>query len=196
MKLSSSPANSIPPANSTVAGSKRRRSPRFSFTCGCKDTKSIAISEPSMKSTPTPRNPAETLSSGEIPSYSGLLRQLKDLEQSVRSWRGPSQSHRRCRSEGSGRIEESVAVVKVSDDPIGDFRRSMLVMIVEKEIVDGDELCELVDRFISLNSPRHHDLIHRAFAEIWDGVFLGCKIEAAAPEILRRSSTAPARRRR
>lgn len=83
-----------------------------------------------------------------------------------------------------------MSVVKVSDDPIGDFWRSMLVMFVEKESVDGDELRELVDRFISLNSPRHHDLIHRAFDEIWDGVFLCCKIENAALEILRRSKTA------
>lgn len=66
-----------------------------------------------------------------------------------------------------------MAVVKESADPLGDFRRSMLQMIVEKEIVDGEELRELLRRFLSLNSPCHHDLILRAFAEIWEEVFSG-----------------------
>ncbi|CAD6204278.1 unnamed protein product [Miscanthus lutarioriparius] len=136
------------------------------------------------------------------PSLSTLLRQLGELERSVRflhtagpapagngaeagagvtdgkqqNGGGSRRHHRRTVSEGcggSGRVEESVAVVKESADPLGDFRRSMLQMIVENEIVGRAELRELLHRFLSLNSPHHHHLILRAFAEIWEEVFAG-----------------------
>ncbi|CAN6324736.1 unnamed protein product [Urochloa humidicola] len=143
------------------------------------------------------------------PSLSALLRQLGELERSVRGLHagaesggkqiqngggggGGSRRHRRTVSEGcgggSGRVEESVAVVKESADPLGDFRRSMLQMIVEKEIVGGEELRELLHRFLSLNSPHHHHLILRAFAEIWEEVFAGYE---RTPDFL----TAAARRK-
>lgn len=118
------------------------------------------------------------------PSLSALLRQLGELERSVRFLHaaghgddGDGSKHRRSASGGgaysAGRVEESVAVVKESADPLGDFRGSMLQMIVEKEIVGGEELRELLRRFLSLNSPHHHHLILRAFAEIWEEVFAG-----------------------
>lgn len=77
-------------------------------------------------------------------------------------------------------------VVKESADPLGDFRRSMLQMIVEKELVDGEELRELLHRFLSLNSPCHHDLILRAFTEIWEEVFSGYE---KTPDLLRRTDS-------
>ncbi|KAK1323156.1 hypothetical protein QJS10_CPA02g01039 [Acorus calamus] len=73
---------------------------------------------------------------------------------------------------GYGKVKESVAVVKDSDDPYVDFRNSMLQMIVEKEIYSFEELRELLDCFLSLNSPYHHELIVTAFMEIWNGVFV------------------------
>jgi uncharacterized protein (TIGR01568 family) len=73
----------------------------------------------------------------------------------------------------AGKLDGSLAVVKQSEDPRGDFRRSMLNMIVENRIVTGDELRELLHRFLELNAPHHHDAILRAFAEIWDEVFAG-----------------------
>ncbi|OVA07108.1 Ovate protein family [Macleaya cordata] len=72
---------------------------------------------------------------------------------------------------GFGRIGESLAVEKDSDDPYLDFRHSMLQMILEKEIYSRDDLRELLQCFLSLNSPYHHDIIVRAFTEIWNGVF-------------------------
>ncbi|MQM23225.1 hypothetical protein Taro_056288 [Colocasia esculenta] len=66
---------------------------------------------------------------------------------------------------------DSVAVVKDSDDPYLDFRESMLQMILEKEIYAWEDLLELLNSFLALNAPCHHDLILRAFAEIWNGVF-------------------------
>ncbi|MQM08102.1 hypothetical protein Taro_040953 [Colocasia esculenta] len=81
------------------------------------------------------------------------------------------QQQQQRRGAKAGRVGESVAVVKESDDPYVDFRESMLQMILEKEIYAWDDLRELLDRFLALNSPYHHDVIVRAFAEIWNGVF-------------------------
>ncbi|XVF55816.1 hypothetical protein PTKIN_Ptkin06aG0067200 [Pterospermum kingtungense] len=73
---------------------------------------------------------------------------------------------------GFGRLGgESLAVEKDSDDPYLDFRQSMLQMILEKEIYSKDDLRELLNCFLQLNSPYHHGIIVRAFTEIWNGVF-------------------------
>ncbi|KAL0333518.1 UNVERIFIED_CONTAM: Transcription repressor OFP6 [Sesamum angustifolium] len=74
--------------------------------------------------------------------------------------------------QGFGRIgSETVAVEKDSDDPYMDFRRSMLQMIVEKEIYSKNDLKELLNCFLQLNSPYYHGVIVRAFTEIWNGVY-------------------------
>lgn len=74
--------------------------------------------------------------------------------------------------QGFGRIGgESVAVEKDSDDPYLDFRQSMLQMILEKEIYSKDDLKELLNCFLQLNSPYYHAIIVRAFTEIWNGVY-------------------------
>ncbi|XP_060177071.1 transcription repressor OFP8-like [Lycium barbarum] len=71
-----------------------------------------------------------------------------------------------------GRIGgESVAVEKDSDDPYVDFRQSMLQMILAKEIYSKEELRELLNCFLQLNSPYYHGIIVRAFTEIWHCVF-------------------------
>ncbi|KAJ1394559.1 Ovate protein family, C-terminal [Sesbania bispinosa] len=73
---------------------------------------------------------------------------------------------------GFGRAgREGVAVEKDSDDPYLDFRHSMLQMILENEIYSKDDLRELLNCFLQLNSPYHHGVIVRAFTEIWNGVF-------------------------
>lgn len=74
--------------------------------------------------------------------------------------------------QGFGRIgSDSLAVEKDSDDPYLDFRRSMLQMILEKEIYAKDDLKELLGCFLHLNSPCHHDIIVRAFTDIWNGLY-------------------------
>ncbi|KAK8336353.1 hypothetical protein V6Z11_A09G117100 [Gossypium hirsutum] len=62
--------------------------------------------------------------------------------------------------------EDTIAVVKDSDDPYKDFRHSMLQMIVEKRIYSKHDLEELLQCFLELNSPCHHDVIIKAFMEI------------------------------
>lgn len=68
------------------------------------------------------------------------------------------------------KIFSSIAVEKDSDDPYQDFRHSMLQMIIKKEIYSKDDLQELLNCFLQLNSPCHHDVIIKAFKEIWDEV--------------------------
>ncbi|KAJ4837449.1 hypothetical protein Tsubulata_015299 [Turnera subulata] len=80
--------------------------------------------------------------------------------------------NKKTRVSGLGRLGgESVAVEKDSDDPYLDFRQSMLQMILEKEIYSKDDLRDLLNCFLQLNSPYHHGIIVRAFTEIWNGVF-------------------------
>ncbi|KAK4764758.1 hypothetical protein SAY86_025848 [Trapa natans] len=74
-------------------------------------------------------------------------------------------------SEDGNGIEGSFAVVKKSSDPHGDFRKSMVEMIVEKQIFGAQELEKLLKCFLSLNSHHHHNIILQVFTEIWEAFF-------------------------
>ncbi|KVI01265.1 transcription repressor OFP8-like [Cynara cardunculus var. scolymus] len=63
---------------------------------------------------------------------------------------------------------DGFAVAKESKDPHEDFRSSMVDMIVEKGIFGVEELENLVECFLSLNSEEHHKVIFEVFAEIWE----------------------------
>ncbi|XP_030484093.2 transcription repressor OFP7 [Cannabis sativa] len=69
------------------------------------------------------------------------------------------------------KVRESVAVVKKSDDPYEDFKRSMLEMIMEKQMFEASDLEELLQCFLTLNSRQYHGVIVEAFSEIWDILF-------------------------
>ncbi|KAG9151034.1 hypothetical protein Leryth_003141 [Lithospermum erythrorhizon] len=64
-------------------------------------------------------------------------------------------------------FSESFAVVKASVDPEKDFRDSMMEMIIENNIRTSKELEDLLACFLSLNSDEYHDLIIKAFEQIW-----------------------------
>ncbi|XP_039143909.1 uncharacterized protein LOC120281026 [Dioscorea cayenensis subsp. rotundata] len=72
------------------------------------------------------------------------------------------------------RLEENgFAVVKRSEDPYGDFKSSMVEMIVEKQIMFSEkELEKLLKSYLSLNSYHHHPVILRAFSDIWEALFV------------------------
>ncbi|KAK4262192.1 hypothetical protein QN277_027777 [Acacia crassicarpa] len=70
-----------------------------------------------------------------------------------------------------GKVRESFAVVKRSEDPYEDFRRSMMEMIMEKQIFEDTDLEQLLHCFLSLNSNEHHGIIVQVFAEIWQSLF-------------------------
>ncbi|CAN6482230.1 unnamed protein product [Victoria cruziana] len=70
-----------------------------------------------------------------------------------------------------GKVKDSFAVVKRSRDPYHDFMKSMMEMIMEKEMFDARDLEQLLRCFLSLNAPHHHDVIVRVFSDVWDALF-------------------------
>ncbi|CAI9110740.1 OLC1v1010814C1 [Oldenlandia corymbosa var. corymbosa] len=70
-----------------------------------------------------------------------------------------------------GKVKESFAVIKKSEDPYEDFKRSMMEMILEKQMFEESDLEQLLQCFLSLNSRDHHRLIVQAFVEIWEAMF-------------------------
>ncbi|KAI4386748.1 hypothetical protein MLD38_004655 [Melastoma candidum] len=69
------------------------------------------------------------------------------------------------------KVRESYAVVKRTEDPYGEFRRSMMEMVTEKEIYEEEGLQELVRCLLMLNGREHHGIILQAFAEVCDALF-------------------------
>ncbi|XP_051150952.1 transcription repressor OFP4-like [Andrographis paniculata] len=67
--------------------------------------------------------------------------------------------------------DESFVVVKRSDDPYKDFKKSMLDMIIERRMFDPKDLEQLLMSFLSLNSTQYHRVILQAFAEILNEAF-------------------------
>ncbi|KAJ8559442.1 hypothetical protein K7X08_003500 [Anisodus acutangulus] len=61
----------------------------------------------------------------------------------------------------------SFAIVKASIDPEKDFRESMIEMVVENNIKASKDLEDLLACYLSLNSNEYHDLIIKAFEQIW-----------------------------
>ncbi|KAK4368031.1 hypothetical protein RND71_011823 [Anisodus tanguticus] len=72
-----------------------------------------------------------------------------------------------------GKVKESFAIVKKSQDPYEDFKRSMMEMILEKQMFEKNEIEQLLQCFLSLNGKHYHGVIVEAFSEIWETLFLG-----------------------
>ena len=64
-------------------------------------------------------------------------------------------------------ISESFAVVKSSFDPQKDFKESMVEMIVQNNLRASKDLEDLLACYLSLNSDEYHDVIIKAFKQIW-----------------------------
>ncbi|CAN8252360.1 unnamed protein product [Cochlearia groenlandica] len=65
----------------------------------------------------------------------------------------------------------ATAVVKKSENPYEDFKKSMVEMIVERHIFGPDQLQQLLHCFISLNSRQHHNVIVHVFLDIYATLF-------------------------
>ncbi|XP_022884389.1 transcription repressor OFP7-like [Olea europaea var. sylvestris] len=70
-----------------------------------------------------------------------------------------------------GKVKESFAIVKRSKDPYEDFKNSMTEMILEKQMFEENDLEQLLQCFLSLNSSNYHGIIVQAFSEIWEAIF-------------------------
>ncbi|PIN08867.1 hypothetical protein CDL12_18553 [Handroanthus impetiginosus] len=89
---------------------------------------------------------------------------------------GPSRTKKKRDENRKGKSmrvtnDSTFVVVKRSVDPKEDFKKSMLEMIVEKEMFEPRELEHLLMSFLSLNSRLHHRVIIEAFTEILKQVF-------------------------
>ncbi|GMH03296.1 hypothetical protein Nepgr_005135 [Nepenthes gracilis] len=70
-----------------------------------------------------------------------------------------------------GKMKGCFAVAKSSSDPHRDFRTSMVEMIIERQLFGAQELEQLLQCFLSLNSAHHHSVIVEVFTEIWETLF-------------------------
>lgn len=70
-----------------------------------------------------------------------------------------------------GRVRESVPVVTHSYDPYTDFRDSMVEMILEKDILDSQDLEDLLHAYLALNRGEFHGLIVEVFTDLWYEIF-------------------------
>ncbi|CAL5410748.1 unnamed protein product [Camellia sinensis] len=66
-----------------------------------------------------------------------------------------------------GKVKKSFAMVKKSEDPYENFKRSMMEMILEKQMFEARDLEQLLECFFSLNSHNHY----KAFTDIWETLF-------------------------
>ena len=61
----------------------------------------------------------------------------------------------------------SFAVVKASTDPPSDFRESMVEMIIENNMHTPEDMQELLECYLSLNSREYHGVIKEVFRGVW-----------------------------
>ncbi|KAL0360693.1 UNVERIFIED_CONTAM: Transcription repressor OFP7 [Sesamum radiatum] len=90
-----------------------------------------------------------------------------------KEWKDGAMTESGDQEKKDGKVNESFVVVKRSVDPFEDFKKSMLEMIVEKQMFEHKELEQLLMSFLSLNSRMHHRVIVEAFTEILKEVFCG-----------------------
>ncbi|XLT65617.1 hypothetical protein HN873_022056 [Arachis hypogaea] len=85
----------------------------------------------------------------------------------IQAYARKSVSSNGSKSSRNAGFPDGYAVVKSSFDPQSDFRESMLEMIVENNIRASKDLEDLLACYLSLNSSEFHDLIVKAFEQIW-----------------------------
>lgn len=71
-----------------------------------------------------------------------------------------------------GVVGDSIALVKMSDNPYEDFRQSMYEMIMEKDLEESMDVEELLYCYLTLNAPEHYELIEEVFSEVWSAILL------------------------
>nr|XP_023926913.1 transcription repressor OFP7-like [Quercus suber] len=183
----STPEHTPPPSNRHVSSNT------VSVGCGCRlkpctQYRSITGSSSSSSSSSSPAkytSKKETLVSTKDCSNEFVSESLvsvsekckeKEISKSDEVKKGRKLRRYALKSErssvrGNEKVRESYAVVKKTENPYEDFKRSMLEMILEKQMFETKDLEELLHCFLSLNSRVHHGVIVEAFSEIWEILF-------------------------
>lgn len=113
------------------------------------------------------RNKRSSTSPGSRKSFSGGVR-IRGSGRKHGSRKVEGRHRKSAKEEKKGMFyTESFAIVKASIDPEKDFRESMMEMIMENNIRNSKDLEELLACYLSLNSNQYHDLIIKAFEQIW-----------------------------
>ncbi|XP_076914725.1 transcription repressor OFP1-like [Bidens hawaiensis] len=99
-------------------------------------------------------------------SVSGLKLRSNSPKLAILNNKRNVQNNNKC-SQRKSNMNESFAVVKSSFDPQKDFKESMMEMIKENNIRASKDLEELLACYLSLNSDEYHDVIVKAFEQIW-----------------------------
>ncbi|URD80927.1 DUF623 domain containing protein [Musa troglodytarum] len=154
---------------------KRRSSSFLSLACCWTDSKSVSV--PGCAGGKSTLTPPQVRRVGDFFSADTLTLTLTSETSS-----SYEEDDAEVKTESSASTPSFPELLRQLNELEQSFRRSMLHMIVEKEIVDGAGLRELLRRFLALNSPRHHGTILRAFADVWQDVFSGY---AQTPDLLR-----------
>ncbi|CAN4082185.1 unnamed protein product [Withania somnifera] len=91
------------------------------------------------------------------------IKALEDMKKAKMKMRHKTKE----RSGGDRTVFDSYAVMKSSFDPFNDFRDSMIEMTTQRGIKNSEELEELLACYLRLNCDEYHDLIIKAFRQVW-----------------------------
>jgi len=78
------------------------------------------------------------------------------------------------RSSSSRRLALMVAIEKSSGDPRGDFRQSMVEVILANRIEQPKDLRYLLDCYLSVNPKEYKEVILEVFHQVCSDIFLCC----------------------
>ncbi|KMT04923.1 hypothetical protein BVRB_7g170890 [Beta vulgaris subsp. vulgaris] len=113
----------------------------------------------------TSTSPSATSSSA--PSHQPNCNEMVEKTNIVSASVSASASRRWKSNASIGSGSSTTTVVEMeSENPCDDFQQSMLEMIKENQIFSSEQLLQLLNCFLRLNSPAHHHLILCAFFQV------------------------------
>ncbi|KAK4426841.1 Transcription repressor OFP7 [Sesamum alatum] len=143
---------SLSPESSAEKLQPIRETPPFTTNSPQRRSKRKSVSKRTKRGAVIPPPPTAVAEEGETPARLSVFKKLIP-----------------CTVDG--KVKESFAIVKRSEDPYEDFKSSMMDMVVEKQMFEEKDLEQLLQCFLSLNSRNYHGIIVEAFSEIWETIF-------------------------
>ncbi|KAK7387290.1 hypothetical protein VNO78_27977 [Psophocarpus tetragonolobus] len=151
-----------------IEGTELRRSTKFDEL---KSHQSLSVKISKEESSRTKRerktSPIARISSANSTGIKLRVNSPKLASKKVQAYARRSVSSKAGKASMTTGFPEGFAVVKSSLDPQRDFRESMVEMIMENNIRASKDLENLLACYLSLNSREYHDLIVKAFEQIW-----------------------------
>ncbi|TKY47244.1 Transcription repressor OFP2 [Spatholobus suberectus] len=151
-----------------IEATELRRSTKFD-ELKAHQSLSVKVSKEESRRTKRERktSPVARISSANSTGIRLRVNSPKLASKKVQAYARRSVSSKACKASMNAGFPEGFAVVKSSLDPQRDFRESMVEMIDENNIHESKDLENLLACYLSLNSREYHDLIVKAFEQIW-----------------------------